>query len=157
MGLRRLIQNAKRLVGLPGHGEDLPQQHADAGNPVGTSDLHHDPECLGQLVVDDPQLAALVIATGEADPGAGKTDMGDAVGILALLRIRQSRKVHFQRGVQLTLGMEDGRIGSVCIYEVGDRDAIREHGERIGALSDDVRLVRSTAIKRADPEPVTPV
>lgn len=52
---------------------------------------------------------------------------------------------------------EDGRIGSVCIYEAVDRDAIREHGQRIGAPSEDVRMVRGTAVKRADPEPVTAV
>ena len=52
---------------------------------------------------------------------------------------------------------EDGRIGSVCIYEASDREAIREHGERIGAPSEDVRLARGTAVKRDDPEPVTVV
>ena len=52
---------------------------------------------------------------------------------------------------------EDGRIGSVCIYEAADREAIREHGERIGAPSEDVRLARGTAVKRDDPEPVTVV
>ncbi len=52
---------------------------------------------------------------------------------------------------------EDGRIGSVCIYEASDREAIREHGQRIGAPSEDIRVVRGTAVKRADPEPVTAV
>jgi len=51
----------------------------------------------------------------------------------------------------------DGRIGSVCIYEASDREAIREHGQRIGAPSEDVRLARGTAVKRDDPEPVTVV
>ena len=52
---------------------------------------------------------------------------------------------------------EDGRIGSVCIYEASDVEAIREHGQRIGAPSEDIRVVRGTAVKRADPEPVTSV
>lgn len=52
---------------------------------------------------------------------------------------------------------EDGRIGSVCIYEASDREAIREHGRRIGAPSEDIRLARGTAVKRDDPEPVTVV
>ncbi|MEQ8901719.1 MAG: DUF4242 domain-containing protein [Roseovarius sp.] len=52
---------------------------------------------------------------------------------------------------------EDGRIGSVCIYEASDREAIREHGQRIGAPSDDIRVVRGTAVKRDDPEPVSAV
>lgn len=48
----------------------------------------------------------------------------------------------------------DGRIGSVCIYEAEDPDAIREHGERIGAPGDEVQLVRGAAVKRPDPLPV---
>jgi hypothetical protein len=47
---------------------------------------------------------------------------------------------------------DDGRIGSVCLYEAADRDAIREHGERIGAPSEDVHLVTATAIVNADPQ-----
>lgn len=52
---------------------------------------------------------------------------------------------------------QDGRIGSVCIYEARDIDAIREHGDRIGAPSDDIRQVKGTAVKNTDPEPVTVV
>ncbi len=52
---------------------------------------------------------------------------------------------------------DDGRIGSVCIYEASDRGAIREHGQRIGAPSEEVTPVRGAAVKRADPEPVTAV
>lgn len=48
---------------------------------------------------------------------------------------------------------EDGRIGSVCIYEARDPEAIREHGERIGAPGDDVRPVRDTTVKQPDPVP----
>ncbi|KPP97237.1 MAG: Protein of unknown function (DUF4242) [Rhodobacteraceae bacterium HLUCCA12] len=52
---------------------------------------------------------------------------------------------------------EDGRLGSVCIYEAEDPDAIREHGRRIGAPSEDFQVVRGTAVKRSDPQPVTSV
>lgn len=52
---------------------------------------------------------------------------------------------------------EDGRIGSVCIYEASGRAAIREHGQRIGAPSEDIRVVRGTAVKWPDPEPVIAV
>ncbi len=48
---------------------------------------------------------------------------------------------------------DDGRIGSVCIYEARDPEAIREHGRRIGAPSDEFQVVRGTAIKAPDPEP----
>ncbi|WP_372613775.1 nickel-binding protein [Aquicoccus sp.] len=52
---------------------------------------------------------------------------------------------------------EDGRMGSLCVYEASDPDAIREHGRRIGAPSDDFQVVRGTALKRDDPQPVTRV
>ena len=52
---------------------------------------------------------------------------------------------------------EDGRIGSVCIDEASDRDATRDHGQRIGAPREDIRPARGTAVKRDDPEPVTVV
>ncbi|SEO43041.1 Protein of unknown function [Salinihabitans flavidus] len=48
---------------------------------------------------------------------------------------------------------EDGRIGSVCIYEASDPDAIREHGRRIGAPSEDFQIVRGLTVQRPDPEP----
>ncbi len=46
---------------------------------------------------------------------------------------------------------EDGRIGSVCIYEASDAEAIREHGRRVGAYSEDFQPVAATAIMRDDP------
>lgn len=47
---------------------------------------------------------------------------------------------------------EHGRIGSACIYEASDRDALVEHGRRVGAPSEDIRMVRGGTIKRPDPE-----
>lgn len=49
----------------------------------------------------------------------------------------------------------DGRIGSLCIYQASDPEAVREHGRRIGAPSDDFQVVRGTAVKRPDPQPVS--
>lgn len=49
---------------------------------------------------------------------------------------------------------EDGRIGSVCIYEAQDAEAIREHGRRIGAPSNEFQVVRGAVVKRPDPQPV---
>ncbi len=51
----------------------------------------------------------------------------------------------------------DGRVGSLCIYEASDPDAIREHGQRIGAPSEDFQMVRGTAVKRDDPPPIVQV
>lgn len=47
---------------------------------------------------------------------------------------------------------QDGRIGSVCIYEAEDSEAIREHGRRIGAPSEDFQVVRGATVKRPDPQ-----
>ncbi|MEQ8294563.1 MAG: DUF4242 domain-containing protein [Roseovarius sp.] len=49
---------------------------------------------------------------------------------------------------------EDGRIGSVCFYEAEGPEAIREHGDRIGAPAEDIRAVRGAAVKQPDPQPV---
>ncbi|MFC6490296.1 nickel-binding protein [Nitratireductor sp. GCM10026969] len=47
----------------------------------------------------------------------------------------------------------DGRIGSVCIYEARDAEAIREHGRRVGVPSEDFQVVRGTVVKNPDPQP----
>jgi hypothetical protein len=49
---------------------------------------------------------------------------------------------------------EDGRIGSVCIYEATDADAILEHGQRIGAPISEFQVVRGAVVKQPDPQPV---
>lgn len=46
---------------------------------------------------------------------------------------------------------DDGRIGSVCIYEASNPEAIREHRRRIGAYTDDFQRVMTTAVVRDDP------
>ena len=49
---------------------------------------------------------------------------------------------------------DDGRIGSVCVYEANDPEAVREHGRRIGAPSDEFQVVRGSVVKQPDPQPV---
>jgi hypothetical protein len=49
---------------------------------------------------------------------------------------------------------EDGRIGSVCIYDARNPGAIREHGRRIGAPSEDFQVVRGAVVKRPDPQSI---
>lgn len=46
----------------------------------------------------------------------------------------------------------DGRIGCVCLYQASDPEAIREHGRRIGAPSEDFHVVTATAIVNDDPQ-----
>lgn len=45
----------------------------------------------------------------------------------------------------------DGRIGTVCIYEAKDEEAIREHARRVGMGCDEISAVLNTVVVRADP------
>jgi hypothetical protein len=47
----------------------------------------------------------------------------------------------------------DGRLGSICLCEASDPEAIREHSRRSGAPVDEMQVVTATAIVRDDPQP----
>ena len=46
---------------------------------------------------------------------------------------------------------EDGTLGTVCIYQAEDEDAIMEHAQRAGLPADEVLKVADTVIVRDDP------
>jgi hypothetical protein len=46
---------------------------------------------------------------------------------------------------------ETGALGTVCIYQGVDADAIREHAHRAGMPADEVIPVRGTVLVRPDP------
>ena len=46
---------------------------------------------------------------------------------------------------------EDGRLGSVCIYQATNTEAIREHARRAGLRADEITPVEKTVIVREDP------
>lgn len=46
---------------------------------------------------------------------------------------------------------DDGRLGTVCIYQGKDEAAIREHARRTGMSADEVVLVEDTVVVRDDP------
>lgn len=46
---------------------------------------------------------------------------------------------------------DDGRLGTVCIYEGVDTAAIREHAKRSGMQADEVVEIERTVIVRDDP------
>lgn len=46
---------------------------------------------------------------------------------------------------------EDGTLGTVCIYQAEDEDAIMEHAQRAGLPADEVLRVADTVIVRDDP------
>jgi hypothetical protein len=49
------------------------------------------------------------------------------------------------------LNEEDGTLGTVCIYQAEDEDAIMEHAQRAELPADEVILVAETVIVRDDP------
>ena len=49
---------------------------------------------------------------------------------------------------------EDGRLGTVCIYEAESPEAIRTHAQRAGMPADEIVPVADTVIVRPDPAPV---
>jgi Protein of unknown function (DUF4242) len=46
---------------------------------------------------------------------------------------------------------EDGRLGTVCIYEGTSEEALRQHAENTGMSADEVTKVADTVIIREDP------
>ena len=49
------------------------------------------------------------------------------------------------------LDEEEGTVGTVCIYQAVDEDAIMEHAQRADLPADEVILVADTVIVRDDP------
>lgn len=46
---------------------------------------------------------------------------------------------------------DDGRLGTVCIYQATDEAAIREHARRVGMGADEINLIEDTVVVRDDP------
>jgi hypothetical protein len=47
---------------------------------------------------------------------------------------------------------DDGSLGTVCIYQASNPEAIHDHAGRVGMPSDEVTLVADTVLVRPDPE-----
>lgn len=47
----------------------------------------------------------------------------------------------------------DGKLGTICIYQAADAEAVRAHAGRVGMPADEVLPVVDTVIVRPDPEP----
>src|SRR4051794_10885672 len=45
----------------------------------------------------------------------------------------------------------DGRIGTFCVYQARDPEAIREHARRVGMPGDQISPVVATVVVRDDP------
>jgi hypothetical protein len=46
---------------------------------------------------------------------------------------------------------DDGTLGTVCIYQAVDADAIREHARRVGMPANEITEVAKTVVIRDDP------
>ena len=51
------------------------------------------------------------------------------------------------------LAEESSGVGTVCIYQATDEEAVREHATRAGLPADEVIVVADTVVVRPDPEP----
>jgi hypothetical protein len=51
------------------------------------------------------------------------------------------------------LADEDGTLGSLCVYQAVDADAIRRHSQRVGMPADEITEVLETVLVRPDPAP----
>jgi hypothetical protein len=47
---------------------------------------------------------------------------------------------------------QDGRLGTICIYEARDEASIRDHAARVGMPGDEIETIADTVIVRADPK-----
>jgi thiamine biosynthesis protein ThiC len=48
---------------------------------------------------------------------------------------------------------EDGTVGTVCVYQASNADAVREHASRAGLPADEIIAVADTVLVRPDPTP----
>ena len=46
----------------------------------------------------------------------------------------------------------DGQLGTICIYQASDADAVRDHAAEVGMPADEVLPVADTVIVRPDPQ-----
>jgi thiamine biosynthesis protein ThiC len=53
------------------------------------------------------------------------------------------------------LAEADGSVGTVCIYQAVDEDAVRRHAGKADLPVDEVIPVADTVVIRPDPEPAT--
>ncbi len=86
----------------------------------------------------------------------GGWDDGDALGLAAARSSavgddEMSDDIRWIRSY--VLAENDGRVGTVCIYQASSPEKVREHAERAGLPADEVIPVVDTVIVRPDPEP----
>ncbi len=53
------------------------------------------------------------------------------------------------------LADDDGTLGSLCVYQATDGEAIRRHSHRVGMPADEINEVLETVLVRPDPTPAS--
>ena len=53
------------------------------------------------------------------------------------------------------LSEDDGKLGTLCIYEAASPEAIREHASRAALPVDEIIPIATTVVVRPDPQPAT--
>ena len=48
---------------------------------------------------------------------------------------------------------DEGTLGTICIYEASNIDAVKEHAKRVDMPADEVLEVADTVVIRPDPQP----
>lgn len=70
-------------------------------------------------------------------------------------RIGEHEMQHEVRWIRSYVVQEaDGTLGTVCIYQAVNPDAIRKHAQRVGMPADEITPVAATVIVRADPQEI---
>jgi hypothetical protein len=73
--------------------------------------------------------------SGEISGKIGREEMSDKVNWIRTYVVKE----------------EDGTLGTVCIYEGINPDALREHAKRVGMPADEITEVMDTVVVNADP------
>jgi hypothetical protein len=83
---------------------------------------------------------------------ANPAELEKAAGISARIGDEEmSDKVRWIRSY--VVSEDDGRLGTICIYEAADVESIREHARRVGMPGDEVDAIANTVVIRPDPQP----
>jgi hypothetical protein len=53
------------------------------------------------------------------------------------------------------LADQDGTLGSLCVYQAVNTEAIRQHAQRVGMPADEINEVLETVLVRPDPAPAS--
>jgi len=79
-----------------------------------------------------------------------REDLDDAAAVSSrVAEDEMSDQVRWIRSY--VISEEDGTLGTVCIYQAEDEDAIMEHAQRAELPADEVVPVEETVIVRDDP------